>query len=81
MVGVTLCPETPEDVVAFTLEIDGFVTFGAMTETTSADRFAATVVVRDQVILAVRRVVAGAHPGNRRRFRTRWTGRHAATAA
>lgn len=81
MVGVALRTETPEDIVALAGEIDGSVTFSAVTEAAGADRLAAAVVIGDEIVLTVRRIVTGSHPGNGRGFRTRRAGGHAATAA
>ncbi len=80
MIRVAFGPETPEDIVALARKVNGFVSFGPVTEAAGADGLAATVVVGNQIIFTVRWIVASAYPGNRGRFRARRAGRHAATA-
>jgi len=69
----TFYTEAPRDTAVPAWEIQWCLPFRTMAVATAADCFATAVVVGDQVIPVVSGIVAGTDPGNRRRFRTRWT--------
>lgn len=69
MVGAMFGTETPENTAAVDGEINRLLSFSFMTAATIADGLAATVVVRNEIVLVVNRVSAGSYPRNRRRFR------------
>jgi len=74
MVGTVLGAKTPEYAAAVRREIDRTVAFGIVTAASLTDRFAATVVVGNQVVAIVERVAACPHPGNWRWLGPRRTG-------
>ncbi len=83
MVGSTLRTKTPGDVAVPAREIQGFLAFRAVAIAAGAKRFTAAIVVRNQVVPVIDRVVAGANPVNGRGLTARRTaalGTAAATA-
>ena len=68
--------ETPQDIVALAGVVDGFVTFGAMTAAAPTHGLATAVVIRDQIVFPVDRVLTGADPGHRAEFGARRTTGH-----
>ena len=64
MVRMTLCAKTPENIIALRRKIYRFVSLSTMAEATPANIFTTTVVVRNQVVLVINRIAAGADPGN-----------------
>src|SRR5215475_652491 len=63
--------EAPIDVVAARREVDRLVALVAVAEAEPAHVLPATVIVRNDVVLAVGRVATGADPGHRRLRRAR----------
>ena len=80
MVRIALHSEAPQDIVALAREVHGLIAFGVVAETTRADRLTATIVIRNEVVLTVDRIVTGANPRYGRRLSTWRTTVHAATA-
>lgn len=65
MIGIGFSANTPVDIVTLWWIVDRFVTLVAIAETFTATRLAATIVVRNDVSLAIGWVLTGADPGDR----------------
>ena len=70
MISVGFSTNTPVDIVVLGWVVSRFITFVPVAETTSTATFAATIVIGNDVTLSICGVLAGTHPGYRRRFRT-----------
>ncbi len=81
MIGACLRTETPENAGAVRREINRAIAFGVVARAALANALAAAVVVGDQVVTVVGRIVAGANPRNWRGLGARRAGRDRATAA
>ena len=73
-------PRAPVVIVGLTGLVEGRIAFIPIAEAAITLRFAAAVVIRNDVILTVRRIVASADPSDRGHFRPRWATRLSATA-
>ena len=60
--------KTPKDSAAIAVKIHWLITLGVVTTAARAYRFAATVIVRHQVITTIDRVSARSDPSDRRCF-------------
>ena len=81
MVGVGFGADTPVDVVVLGGVISGFVSLIAIAEAPSTIPLSATVVVGNDIALAVSRVFARTNPCHRRGFSAGWAFGFAATTA
>src|SRR5277367_1708801 len=79
-IGVSIAG-APVDVVRLPGAIDGRIAFVAVTEAATARTFAATVIVGNDVVLAVTGIVARPDPGHGRHVGTWRAGRLRAAAA
>ena len=61
----TSLTHTPIDIIAFTREINRFVTLIAVAEAALAGGFATAVIVRNDIVFVVGWIEAGANPGDR----------------
>src|SRR5262245_1099250 len=66
VIGDALCALTPVRVVVLGRYVHGLLALVAVAEAVAAAALTAAVVVRDDVILAVARIRAGADPGESR---------------
>ena len=73
MIGVGFGADTPVNIVVLGGVISGFVSFVAVAEAPPAFPFTTTVVIGNDISLAVSGVFAGTNPGDRRGFSARWT--------
>jgi hypothetical protein len=71
VIGIGFGADTPVNIVVLGGIISGFVSLIAVAEAPSTFPFSATVVVGNDISLAVSRVFAGTNPGDRRRFSAR----------
>ena len=62
MIRATLCTEAPGDSGVPARVIDGSLAFGTVAAAAAAHRFTAAIVVCNQIILVLRRIVAGTNP-------------------
>src|SRR5262249_58768362 len=79
--GPALGSEAPQQVVVPRGVVHRPLALGALALAAQAERLAAAVVVRDDVVPAVARMPAGADPGHRRHLRSRRAGVLRAAAA
>jgi hypothetical protein len=63
VINNTCLTHTPIDIIAFTGIIDRFVALVAVAETALAGSFSTAVIVRDDIVLVVGWIKAGANPG------------------
>ena len=63
--------EAPQQIVVLRRVVDGLLALGARAAAAHAERLPAAVVVRDDVVLAVAGIAAGADPGDRRHLGAR----------
>ena len=80
MILIALYPKTPEHVVTFGWVVNGLVPFSVVAAATRASLFTATVIIRDQIVFAVDRVLASTDPCDGRWLGPRRAGAHAASA-
>ncbi len=66
MIRSTFGPKTPGNAGVSAWKIQGFLAFRAVAAAAFAHRFATAIVVRNQVVLVVGRIVAGTNPMNGR---------------
>lgn len=81
VIAGVFCTKTPVDGVAVAVEVERPVPFCVVAFAAVTLRLATTIIVGHQIIAAVRGIVAGSDPGDRRGLRAGWTGRIAAAAA
>src|SRR5208282_5357010 len=81
VIGEILRPETPDDVVIQLRPVDRYLPLVVVAEAPVADILTAAVAVRDDVFLAVGRMLARPHPRGWRRHRPRRTRSQRAAAA
>ena len=79
MIGVGFGTDAPVDVIVFWWVVSGFVALVTITETPATATFATTIVIRDDIAFAIRRILTGTDPGNRRGLRTGWALGYGAT--
>src|SRR5450631_2782250 len=77
-IRLALGTETPGDLVVVLRPHHGSIALIILTSTPPPGHSAAAVIVRNDVVALIRRITAGADPGNRRHFRARRTGIDAA---
>lgn len=81
VIAGVFCTKTPVDGVAVAVEVERPVPFGVVAFAAVTLRLATAIIVGHQIIAAVRGIVTGSDPGDRRGLRARWTGGIAAAAA
>src|ERR1700692_3029749 len=77
-IGLALGSETPGDFVVILRPHDGPIALIVLAGAPPPRHAATTVIVRNDVVPLIRRLAAGADPGDGRHLRTRRTGIHAA---
>ena len=64
MVGMAGGTKAPQDAVGFAGEVNRTVPFRSVTATATAAALTATVIVGNQIILTISRIVTGTNPGH-----------------
>ncbi len=72
MVGIGFGADTPVNIVILRGVIGGLVSLIAVAEAPSTFPFSTTIVVGNNIALAVSRIFAGTNPCDRRGFSPRW---------